>query len=123
MEGGTRFNFGHELECDYCGEPFSIDQYTIELPNGESVGTFCTKECRRGYNRWVLGPPGTDRWRQREQQFNDGRRVNYPPPPTVVKDRRKTCRNQWLPQCWVGLNYQEMSVVKAEIEFCNKRKK
>jgi len=121
MEGGL--DFGHELNCEYCGEGFSVDQYTIEMPNGENVGTFCTKECRVAYNMYLIGPLGTDQWKERAKLFKDGRRVFPAPAPSIVRDKRKTCRSVWLPQCWKQLSNQELVIVRLEMQNRRKRKK
>lgn len=105
-----------DFNCDYCGEPFLYDKYTITLLNNENYGSFCSKECRLTCNR-MLGPVGTDRWKEREKLFEKEhhRRVNLAPGPGIIKDKRKTCRNQWLPKCWEGLTEQEMKIVDSEI--------
>ena len=100
--------------CSYCGEHFAHDRYTIEAPNGEQVASFCTKECRRGYNRWILGD---SMWPIRENNYKkeDQRVVHYPPPPHIVKDIRKTSRSQWLPQCRAKLCEKDAKLAQKEL--------
>ena len=112
------------LQCSYCNEPFAHDRYTIETPNGQQVASCCSKECRRAFNRWILGD---SEWVIRDIQYakQDGRRVFYPPTPDIVSDARKTSREQWLPTTRKKLTDEERAMAEKELvtkgEFADTR--